>query len=306
MNTNDDINNKKSDKYYKYYETEEYKKNYAEHQIRLAQGLIDMRLENSMGTQTEIIPKPTYKELEKEPFLARITAQLETNNHDGYCSDEDCKYTRKIVKAVIIVPEQYRTQSVGLIANTREYKWANHLLLPEVNVQGSGYCRFVKPKGGLGQHKYRYTIKKVEIVKNKKYKSISEPETNRKRYLVMTTEGSYSIEIYEPYGYSDTKKGAQKMADDAVCYGIKGDNNNHIIFSSAHIYDLDNMKYIGSDNVLSEEFEYYLERRRPVTSYWDKDKGALVNYTKQELAARLNKLYNKMVDKLEGLPDISK
>lgn len=179
-------NTKKSSEYYKYYETEEYKQKYAEHQIRQKQALIDMRLESSMGTQTEALKKPTYKELSRHPFLARITAQLETNNHDGYCSDEDCEYTRKIVKATIVVPEQYRTHPVGKIANTSEYKWANHLQIPEVNVQGSGYCKFVKPEGGLGQHEYRYTIKKVEIVENKKYNKVETKKVNKeneKKYV---------------------------------------------------------------------------------------------------------------------------
>ena len=179
MNSNN-TNNKKSGEYYKYYETEEYKQKYAEHQIRQKQALIDMRVERSMGTQTEAIKKPTYKELEKEPFLARITAQLEMNDHDGYCSSDECEYTRKTVKATIVVPGQYRTHPVGKIANTREYKWANHLQVPEVNVEGSGYCRFVKPEGGLDQHEYRYTIKKVEIVENKKYKSYAKNKSDGK------------------------------------------------------------------------------------------------------------------------------
>ena len=147
-------------------------KNSAEYERQQEQELIDMRLESSMGTQTEALKKPTYKELEKQQFIAIITAQLEMNDHDGYCSSDECKYTRKIVKAIIVVPEQYKTRPLGKITNTKEYKWANHLQIPEVNVQGSGYCKFVKPHGGLGQHEYRYTIKKVEIVENKKYKNV--------------------------------------------------------------------------------------------------------------------------------------
>ena len=65
MNTNNsNTNNKKSSEYYKYYETEEYKQKYAEHQIRQEQALIDMRLEHSMGTQTEALKTPTYKDLD--------------------------------------------------------------------------------------------------------------------------------------------------------------------------------------------------------------------------------------------------
>ena len=47
--------------------------------------------ECSMGTQTETIPKMTYKELKKQPILVRIIAQLEIYNSDG----GECEY-RKI------------------------------------------------------------------------------------------------------------------------------------------------------------------------------------------------------------------
>jgi hypothetical protein len=132
---------------------------------------IEMILERSMGSQTNALKKPTYKELEKQPFLARITAKLEMNNHDGYCSGDECQYTKKIVKVNIVVPEQYINSPVGKIVNTREYKWANHLPVPDVNYCGSGYCECRQPEGGVGQHEYRYTIKKVEIVENNKYKA---------------------------------------------------------------------------------------------------------------------------------------
>ncbi len=132
---------------------------------------IEMILESSMGSQTKALKKPTYKELEKQPFLARITAKLEMNNHDGYCSGDECKYTKKIVKANIVVPEQYIDSPVGKIVNTIEYKWANHLPVPDVNYCGSGYCECRQPEGGVGKHEYRYTITKVEIVENNKYKA---------------------------------------------------------------------------------------------------------------------------------------
>ena len=121
-----------------YYQSEEYKQKYAEHQIKKELKIIQMKLESSMGSQTEALKKPTYKELEKQPFLAMITAKLEMNDHDGYCSDEDCKYTKKIVKANIVVPDEFKDFPVGRcdIRKRRykkvEYKWANHLPLPDV------------------------------------------------------------------------------------------------------------------------------------------------------------------------------
>jgi len=138
---------------------------------------IEMILERSMGSQTKALKKPTYKELEKQPFLARITAKLEMNNHDGYCSGDECQYTKKIVKVNIVVPDEFKDFPVGRcdIRKRRcekiEYKWANHLPLPDVNYCGSGYCGCRQPEGGVGQHEYRYTIKKVEIVENNKYKA---------------------------------------------------------------------------------------------------------------------------------------
>jgi hypothetical protein len=130
-----------------------------------------------MGSQTKALKKPTYKELEKQPFLARITAKLEMNNHDGYCSGDECKYTKKIVKVNIVVPDEFKDFPVGRCDKRKrrcekiEYKWANHLPLPDVNYSGSEYCECHKPEGGVGKHEYRYTIKKVEIVENNKYKA---------------------------------------------------------------------------------------------------------------------------------------
>jgi hypothetical protein len=203
-----------------YYQSKVHKQMQAEHAIRMEKKMLVERLNKSMGTQTESLPKPSYKDLTKQPFLARITAQLEKNDHDNYCSDDDCEYTKTIVKTNIIVPEKYVGHPVGKITDKKSYKWANHLPVPEVTTNGSGYCKFTKPKGGVGQHRYRYTVNKVEIVKNKKYiknyhheaktvtveqmmKALSSLPPNAK--LVMTEEGFYSqsdfaeVMLPEPY-----------------------------------------------------------------------------------------------------------
>lgn len=205
MNTN--VNNEKPrrirnrDRPAEYFESEEYKERkedynkkmeeytreqrIEDHKKHQEQKRLKMRLEKSMGTQTEAILKPTYKELQKQPFLARITAQLETNDHDGYCSSEECEYKKKIVKANIAVPDRYGSWPLGEIEDKylKIHKWANHLPVPEVNVQGSGYCRYNCPKGGVGQHEYRYTIKKVEIIENPKY---DESKDHRKTIKTIT------------------------------------------------------------------------------------------------------------------------
>lgn len=269
------------------------------------QQFLEMCMENSMGTQTEALSKPSYKEMAKQPFLARITAQLEKNDHYNYCSDEDCEYTRTVVKAKILVPEKYADHPVGKIENVVEYKWANHLPVPEVNVRGSGFCQFRKPKGGVGQHEYRYTIKKVEIVENKNLtgketsKKEKPKETNKRGYLVMASEGSYSDYENEPYGFSETKEGAQKIANEAVCYGtkrvVKGDDYKGP-FDTASIHDLDNMKKVGENNMLWDEIFYYRQKSKPERSYWDKEKRKVVYYTKEEIAEKLKELYDKMIE----------
>jgi hypothetical protein len=77
----------------------------------------------------------------------------------------------------IVVPDEFKDFPVGRCDKRKrrcekiEYKWANHLPLPDVNYSGSEYCECHKPEGGVGKHEYRYTIKKVEIVENNKYKA---------------------------------------------------------------------------------------------------------------------------------------
>ena len=310
-----------------YYQSEEYKQEQSEYQKKQEIKIIEMTLDSSMRTQTAIIPKPTYEELEKRPFLARITAQLETNNHDGYCSDEDCKYTRKTVNANIVVPDEYKDSPVGKIMDTRVYKWANHLPLPDINYSGSGYCRFNKPKRGVGQHEYRYTIKKVEIVENNKYKkenveseatdkSESEPKkSNKNGYIVMASEGGeeYYRTDYknEPYGYSDTLDGAREIAIEAICFGTKRDEkwscDDEGGFEGAEIFDLDNMKKVG---LLNEELQYYRVKSRPPDvkpgssllggrKYCGRGKTVeveIVKYTEVEKASILKELYDKMIE----------
>ena len=206
--------------------------------------------------------KPSYKELVKQPFLARITADN----------------TKEIVKAKMIVPEKYADHPVGKIMNVEEYKWADHL--PRTD---------------------RYTIKKVEIVENKKTnKQKEEPKkTNKHGYVVMASEGSYSDYENVPYGFSETKEGAQKIANEAVCYGKKRVFNKDDCkgpFDEARIHDLDNMKIVGKDNMLGVEMAYYREKSNPDRSYWDKDKRKNVYYTKEEIAENLKKMYDKMME----------
>lgn len=136
----------------------------------------------SMGSQTEILPKMTYKELNNYPYLARITGCLEINECEIPCNSSG--YLKKIVKVKIALPEQYKelTQNetdgkprpcMTWIEDTSEYKWANHL--PEPNGNDFNFnclhncdCKAVAING-VGAHQYRYTINSVVIINNKKY-----------------------------------------------------------------------------------------------------------------------------------------
>jgi hypothetical protein len=189
-----------------------------------------MRLEKSMGTQTEAILKPTYKELQKQPFLARITATLETNDHDGYCSSEECEYKKKIVKANIPVPDRYDSRPLGELEDKylKLHEWANHLPVPEVNVEGSEYCRFVKPKGGVGPHEYRYTIKKVEIIENPKYDESKDDYTTIKTITAAEMIAALSklppdakLVITESGFYSNSEFSEVKLPEEYIV-GSKG------------------------------------------------------------------------------------
>ena len=159
--------------------------------------LLQLRLASSMETQTEVVPKTPYNELKKCRFLARITAQLETYDHDNYCSDEECEYVKKIVRVSTKVPEQYRDLDIQKIENTQEYAWSKHLPVPEIQVTGSGFCQFKYVEGGVGQHCYRYKIKKVEIVENPKY---AEKE-NEHVILKGVNNGSIQEYMTDIYGF---------------------------------------------------------------------------------------------------------
>ena len=188
--------------------------------------LLELRLENSMETQTEVLPKVSYKELNKCRFLARITAQLETNDHDNYCSDEECEYVKKTVSVSTKVPEQYKGLEqhgrITRVNKVKEYAWTKHLPVPEIQVTGSGFCECKYVEGGVRQHKYRYKIKKVEIVENEKYVGeVKEPKQGNKNGYVILGEhmDPYEYCWTDAHGYAKTLEEARIIAEDAILVG---------------------------------------------------------------------------------------
>lgn len=96
----------------------------------------------------------------------KITAKLETSDHDGYCSGNECEYKCEIIETIIDVPEIYKSYPLGKLNNVNEYEWTTFLPTYIVNQCGSCCCN-LSPKSirnGLGIHDYEYTILSVEII----------------------------------------------------------------------------------------------------------------------------------------------
>lgn len=122
-------------------------------------------LDKSNGSQTAIVPKSTYKEIETHPHLAKITAILYLHN----------KF--KLLKVFIKIPDEYKDYPLGELEFTevkRKYNWANHLPLPklignwklkETNCVEDDWNTY-----DIKENEYYYCIENVKIVKNKKYK----------------------------------------------------------------------------------------------------------------------------------------
>lgn len=94
----------------------------------------------------------------------KIQVFLETSDHDGYCTDNECEYFSKTETHYLDVPKEFEDYPLGQI-DSDTYDWKS--LLPNPNVEGnSGYCSLCKEceEVGLDIHDYRYTIQTVEIV----------------------------------------------------------------------------------------------------------------------------------------------
>ena len=99
---------------------------------------------------------------------AKITATLETSDHDGYCSGGECEYNVQTVSYIIEIPHEYKNYPQGKLINLDEYgiDWVKLLPEPDLNYDGSGYCDLSSKcnNHGLGIHDYKYTILSIELV----------------------------------------------------------------------------------------------------------------------------------------------
>jgi hypothetical protein len=120
-------------------------------------------LDKSNGSQTAIVPKSTYKEIETQSHLAKITAILYLHN----------KF--KLLKVFIKIPDDYKDYPLGWLQRRDDYKWANHLPLPKLignwkpkktNRVEDGWDTY-----DIKDDEYYYCIENIKIIKNKKYKA---------------------------------------------------------------------------------------------------------------------------------------
>jgi hypothetical protein len=119
-------------------------------------------LDKSKGSQTAILPKSTYKELQTQPRLVKMTVYLHL--HDKY----------KTFKVLIKIPDEYKDYPLGGGGQLYEYKWANHLPLPEMigewKPKETNIVEYNWDTYYLDEDEYYYAIFGATIVKNKKYK----------------------------------------------------------------------------------------------------------------------------------------
>ena len=151
---------------------------------------IKYTLDKSKGSQTAIVPKSTYKELQPQLRLAKITAVLHLHN----------KYNT--LKVLVKIPDEYKDYPLGFLdfnAVKRNYKWANHMPLPELSgVWKSKVTNRVDDDWktyNINEDEYYYAIENVVLVRNKKYKA--PPVEDRHVLLRQETELNTTLEEFK-------------------------------------------------------------------------------------------------------------
>ena len=103
----------------------------------------------------------------------KIIAQLETADHDGYCSGNECEYNIKEITHFIRdkdIPPEFADFPVGNIKIKKKkssFNWIPYLPEQSVNLSGSFFCTRsldCKIHGNMERHSYRYTILCVEMI----------------------------------------------------------------------------------------------------------------------------------------------
>lgn len=89
----------------------------------------------------------------------KIVYELEISDHDGYCSGNECEYTKECKEYIVEIPDDENIDLLDLHGFNDLY-WKD--LLPRVNIDtwGSGYCDSSKEcyENNMDKHSYRYRI----------------------------------------------------------------------------------------------------------------------------------------------------
>lgn len=96
----------------------------------------------------------------------KITVILEISDHDGYCSDGDCEYSKKFVSKLIPIPQHFPSDlKVGTFLDEDSSYWIQFFEVPHLH-DDSMYCGLSHESEmhNLGRHEYRYTPYTVEVV----------------------------------------------------------------------------------------------------------------------------------------------
>ncbi len=101
----------------------------------------------------------------------KITTILETCVHNGYCSNNEFYYESNEKVFILETPQKYIDYPIGIIENYDEEFIVDLLPIPEINMNGSYYCKNSKEselKDDCKYQNYTYNIKTVEIITNDK------------------------------------------------------------------------------------------------------------------------------------------
>ena len=99
--------------------------------------------------------------------MLKITYKLETSDHNGYCSGEECEYEEREKTFVMPVPKELSQYKIGDKIPVTEYEWKMpRRLKPQLNLRPGGCCGVSREcvARGLSQHDFNYTVMAYEMV----------------------------------------------------------------------------------------------------------------------------------------------
>lgn len=100
----------------------------------------------------------------------RLTLLIETSDHDGYCSGDECEYTQTKVRVLVPVPDEFQDSAVGTQLECWLDYWdsyrEDYQTQTPVNAGYSHYCLNSKESVAhdLERHECRVRVGEAVIV----------------------------------------------------------------------------------------------------------------------------------------------